>query len=38
MMGVIASLISENPVEIDDVSSISISYPSFFEHLEQLKK
>lgn len=38
MMGVIASLISENPVEIDDVSSISISYPTFFEHLEQLKK
>lgn len=37
MMGVIASLISENPVEIDDVSSIAISYPSFFDHLEQLK-
>lgn len=36
MMGVIASLISENTVEIDDVSSIAISYPSFFEHLKQL--
>src|SRR5699024_4827508 len=38
MIGVIASLISENHVKIDDVSSIAISYPSFFEHLEQLKK
>lgn len=37
MMGVIASLISEQTVEIDDVSSIAISYPSFFEHINQIK-
>lgn len=36
MMGVVASLIAENKVEIDDVSSIAISYPSFFEHLNQI--
>lgn len=37
MMGVIASLICKSTVEIDDVSSIAISYPSFFEHLNQIK-
>lgn len=36
MMGVIASLISSSTVEIDDVSSITISYPSFFSHLQSL--
>lgn len=34
MMGVIASLISEEAVQIDDISSIAVSYPSFFKHLE----
>ena len=37
MMGVIASLINENPVQIDDISSIAISYPTFFEHLNIIK-
>lgn len=36
MMGVVASLITDTPVQIDDVSSIAISYPSFFTHLKQL--
>lgn len=36
MMAAIASLISEGPVEIDDVACISISYPTFFEHIETL--
>lgn len=38
MMGVISSLICENPVQIDDISSIAISYPTFFEHLNILKE
>lgn len=38
MMGVIASLIAETPVQMDDVSSIAISYPNFFEHVDQLTK
>src|SRR5699024_6413047 len=37
MMGVIASLISEDTVNMDDISSIAISYPSFFDDLQQLK-
>ncbi len=38
MMGVIASLISEHSVQIDDISSIDISYPTFFEHLNQIQQ
>jgi len=38
MMGVVASLISEHPVQIDDVSSIAISYPTFFDHLNHFIK
>ncbi|WP_068672010.1 3-phosphoshikimate 1-carboxyvinyltransferase [Oceanobacillus sp. Castelsardo] len=37
MMGAIASLVTNDTVTIDDASSISISYPSFFEHLNSLK-
>src|SRR5699024_4973554 len=37
MMGSIASLITKNDVEIDSTDSIQISYPNFFEHLNQLK-
>lgn len=33
MMASIASLISEEPITIDDISSIPISYPQFFDHL-----
>lgn len=38
MMGVIASLIATETVVIDDVSAINISYPTFFDHLNELKK
>lgn len=36
MLGVIASFICEETVQMDDVSSIAISYPNFFEHVEQI--
>lgn len=36
MMGAISSLVSEGEVIIDDVSSVSISYPTFFDHLQQI--
>lgn len=35
MMGAIASLISEEPVIIQDKECINISYPTFFEHLNE---
>lgn len=38
MMGVVASLISEHYVQIDDISSIAISYPTFFEHLNKIQQ
>lgn len=34
MMAAIASLISNGPISIEEHSCISISYPTFFEHLE----
>ena len=34
----VASLITENPVEIDDVECISTSYPRFFDDLKNLIK
>ena len=36
MMAAIASLVSEGPIHIEDPSCIAISYPNFFEHLEEL--
>ncbi|MCA1023285.1 3-phosphoshikimate 1-carboxyvinyltransferase [Halobacillus litoralis] len=36
MMGAVASLISSNPVTIEDKDCINISYPSFFEHLNEV--
>ncbi|BDH61396.1 3-phosphoshikimate 1-carboxyvinyltransferase [Lysinibacillus sp. PLM2] len=36
MMGAIGALITESPVEIDDVDCIAVSYPTFFLHLENL--
>ncbi|HLR23690.1 MAG TPA: 3-phosphoshikimate 1-carboxyvinyltransferase [Pseudogracilibacillus sp.] len=36
MMGVIASFITKEEVVIDDISPISISYPDFFKHIEQI--
>lgn len=38
MMGAIAALIAEGEVTIDDIACIGISYPTFFEHIEQLAK
>lgn len=38
MLGAISSLITSGPVTIDDVSSINISYPTFFEHLGQISR
>lgn len=36
MMEVIASFVTTDSVTIDDVSSIDISFPSFFSHIDQL--
>lgn len=36
MMGVIASLITDGEVTIDDTSCIAISYPNFFKDLESI--
>ncbi len=38
MTNAIASLITTGPVTIDDPSSIAISYPGFFEDLQQILK
>lgn len=35
MMIAVASLITSSPVHLDDDSSINISYPQFFEHLNE---
>lgn len=37
MMNVVASLIADEEVTIDSIESIAISYPNFFEHLEQIQ-
>jgi len=34
MMGAIASVISSGPIEIEQASCISVSYPNFFDHLK----
>ncbi|MEL4024639.1 3-phosphoshikimate 1-carboxyvinyltransferase [Lysinibacillus endophyticus] len=36
MMGAIAALISNEPVEIDDTDCIAVSYPTFFDHVNSL--
>ena len=36
MMGAIASLFTEDEIIIDDISSIAISYPSFFDDFEKV--
>lgn len=38
MMGVIASLISENNVILDETASIGISYPNFFQDLNRITR
>src|SRR5699024_9747856 len=36
MMGAIASFFTKEDIIIDDISSIAISYPSFFEDLKRI--
>ncbi len=36
MMGIIASLITDSNVSLDDTSSIAVSYPDFFKDLDQI--
>jgi 3-phosphoshikimate 1-carboxyvinyltransferase len=36
MMGAIASLISEGPIEIENPRCVNKSYPNFYEDLNQL--
>lgn len=36
MMSAVAALISSTPIEIDDTNCIAVSYPSFFEHVNEL--
>lgn len=38
MMGAIASLFAEDEIIIDDISSVAISYPNFFNDLDQVSK
>ncbi|RHW39310.1 3-phosphoshikimate 1-carboxyvinyltransferase [Lysinibacillus yapensis] len=38
MMAAVAALIASSPIEIDDADCISVSYPTFFEHVEELLK
>ncbi|MGM8211613.1 3-phosphoshikimate 1-carboxyvinyltransferase [Virgibacillus sp. W0430] len=36
MLGAISSLITKEAVVLDDISSIAVSYPQFFEHMDQI--
>jgi len=38
MTAAIASFLTDGPVEIDDVSAIAISYPTFFEHFNAIQE
>jgi len=37
MMGAVAALITDGSVTLDDAECIAVSYPSFFEHIEEVK-
>ncbi|MGE7673723.1 3-phosphoshikimate 1-carboxyvinyltransferase [Lysinibacillus sp. NPDC094403] len=37
MMGAVAALITDGTVTLDDAECIAVSYPSFFEHIEEVK-
>lgn len=37
MMGAVAALITNGAVTLDDAECIAVSYPSFFEHIEEVK-
>ncbi|MFT9816361.1 3-phosphoshikimate 1-carboxyvinyltransferase [Lysinibacillus sp. NPDC056185] len=36
MMGAVAALITDGAVTLDDAKCIAVSYPSFFEHIEEV--
>lgn len=36
MMAAIAALISDSPIEVDDLECVAVSYPTFFEHVNKL--
>lgn len=36
MMGAVAALITDGTVTLDDAECIAVSYPSFFEHIEEV--
>lgn len=36
MMAAIASLVTDEPVQLDDAECIAVSYPNFFEHIDTL--
>lgn len=36
MMGAIASLLTDSPVELDDADCIAVSYPTFFEDIKNI--
>ncbi|MEK5184650.1 3-phosphoshikimate 1-carboxyvinyltransferase [Solibacillus sp. FSL W7-1324] len=38
MMGAIAALVADGEVELDDADCISVSYPTFFEHVNSIIK
>ena len=38
MMLAVAALIAKGEIELDDPSAIDVSYPEFFDHLNQLIK
>lgn len=38
MMLAVAGFIASSPVELEDAEAIAVSYPNFFEHVEQLSK
>ncbi|MFE3575556.1 3-phosphoshikimate 1-carboxyvinyltransferase [Lysinibacillus sp. NPDC059133] len=37
MMGAVAALITDEAVTLDDAECIAVSYPSFFEHIEEVR-
>ncbi|OXS76045.1 3-phosphoshikimate 1-carboxyvinyltransferase [Lysinibacillus sp. KCTC 33748] len=37
MMGAVAALITDGTITLDDAECIAVSYPSFFEHIEEVK-
>ncbi|MER2000341.1 MAG: 3-phosphoshikimate 1-carboxyvinyltransferase, partial [Lysinibacillus sp.] len=36
MMAAVASLVTNEPIQLDDAECIAVSYPNFFEHVDAL--